>query len=69
MFEDLGAIEGNEAARAHRGMEKLEIERSVCPGQRRLCALCLDERPDTQERGENHKTDPSNDTHDVSERS
>ena len=69
VFEHFGAVEGDEAARAQRGMEELEIEGSIRPRRRRRGALRLDARPNAQEREENHKTDPSNDTHGVSERS
>ena len=69
VFEHLGAIEGDEAVPAHRGMEELEIERPVRPGRGRRGAagLRLNPRPDAQEREENHETNPSNDTHGDSE--
>jgi hypothetical protein len=69
VFEHLGAVEGDEAVPAHRGMEELEIERAIRPGWswRGAARLRLNARPDAQEREENHETDPSNDTHGDSE--
>jgi hypothetical protein len=71
VFEHFGAIEGDEAAIAYRGMEELEIEGSIRPRQRQCVApgLGLDARFGAPEEHEKHETNPTQGVHENSKRS